>query len=93
MDQEILTFVFNFINKKLPNVFSSYFKYRSDNQQPQTRNIDNHLVPPKSRTNCGEQTIRIKGALLWNKLPTSLTELTNTKTFRKKWKESIPQYT
>ena len=93
MDQEILTFVFNFNNKKLPNVFSSYFKYRSENQQPQTRNIDNHLVTPKPRTNCGEQTIRIKGALLWNKLPTSLTELTNTKTFRKKWKESKPQYT
>ena len=93
VDQEILTFVFNFINKKLPNVFSSYFKYRSENQQPQTRNIDNHLITPKPRTNCGEQTIRVKGALLWNKLPTSLTKLTNSKTFRKTWKESKPEYT
>ena len=92
MDQEILTFVFNFKNKKLPDIFSSYFKFRSENQQIQTRNIENHLVTPFSRTNYGEQTVKVKGTLLWNELPISLTTLTNTKTFRKKWKQSRPLY-
>ena len=44
VDQEILTFVFNFKNNKLPHIFSSYFKFRSDQQQIQTRNIANHLI-------------------------------------------------
>ena len=93
VDQEILTFVCNFKNDKLPNIFSNYFKFRSDQQQTQTRNIENHLITPSSRTNYGEQTVKVRGTLLWNALPASLTELANTKSFRKKWKQSRPLYT
>ena len=66
---------------------------RSDQQQTHTRNIENHLITPFSRTNYGEQTVKVRGTLLWNALPASLTELANTKSFRKKWKQSRPLYT
>ena len=70
VDQEILTFVCNFKNNKLPSIFSNYFKFRSDQHQTQTRNIENHLITPFSRTNYGEQTVKVRGTLLWNALPT-----------------------
>ena len=92
VNQEILTFVFNFKNDKLPNIFSNYFKFRSDHQQIRTRNIENHLITPFTRTNYGEQTIRVKGPLLWNQLHISLSTLFNTKSFRVKWKKSILPY-
>ena len=48
--------------------------------------MDDHLVTPKFKTNCAEQTIRIYGALLWMNLPISLTEPRNAQTFRENGK-------
>ena len=93
VDQEILTFVFNFKNKKLPEIFNNYFKYRTEQQQIVTRNIENHIVTPITRTNYGERTVRVKGCLLWNQLPSNLHTLSNTKNFRAKWKLTKLPYT
>ncbi len=82
MDQEILTFVSKFRNNKLPHKFNDKFKLRSKNQQTRTRNIENHLITPLTRTVIGEQTVSVKGSVLWNKLPNHLSTLTNTKAFR-----------
>ena len=86
VDLEILTFVFNFKNKRLPDIFNNHFKFRNEHQQIQTRNIENHIVTPITRTNYGERTVRVKGSLLWNQLPTNLHTLSNTKNFRVKWR-------
>jgi len=93
VDQEILTFVCNFRNNKLPHKFNDKFKFRSNNQQTRTRNIENHLITPLTRTEYGEQTVSVKGPVLWNKLPNHLSTLTNTKAFRTKWKKSQLPYT
>lgn len=93
VDQEILTFVSNFRNNKLPHKFNDKFKFRSNNQQTRTRNIENHLITPLTRTEYGEQTVSVKGPVLWNKLPNHLSTLTNTKAFRTKWKKSQLPYT
>ena len=39
---------------KLPNIFKNYFKFRYEHKCTQTRNIENHLVPPTTKTNYGE---------------------------------------
>ena len=92
VEQEILTFVFNFKNERLPNIFNDKFKLRKNNNQMRTRNIENHMITPSTRTNYGEQTVRVKGALLWNQLPASLSTLTSTKMFRTRWKQTKLPY-
>ena len=94
LDQEILSFVFNFRNQKLPKKFDNSFKMRNQNQQMRTRNIDNHMITPFTKTKYGEQTVRVKGSILWNQISPSLANTTNSKCFRRKWKESkILNYT
>ena len=90
--QEILTFVSNFKNNKLPNVFQNYFKWRQANQHIQTRNIANHMLTLAPQLNYGARTVRSKGPKLWNQLPPSLSTLTSTKIFRAKWKEEKLPY-
>ena len=91
VDQEILTFVSNFKNSKLPKIFDSYFEFRGIRQQIRTRNIENKLIVPNTNTNYGEQTVKVRGAKLWNQLPNTLTDLINPKRFRKIWKNcNIP---
>ena len=92
VEQEILTFVFNFMKSKLPKKFDDYFKLRKTNQQIVTRKFENALVPPTTRTNYGEQTIKVKGATLWNQLPSTLQELSSTVSFRSEWKNSKLPY-
>ena len=92
VDQELLTFTFNFRNERLPPKFDNYFSFRSNLQKIQTRNIKNHMITPIARTNYGEQTVKVKGSLLWNQLPTSLSTLSNVKLFRKKWKSTKLPY-
>ena len=90
--QEILTFVSNFKNNRLPNVFQNYFKWRQARQHIQTRNIENHMLTLAPRLNYGSRTVKSKGPKLWNQLPTSLSTLTSTKSFRAKWKEGELPY-
>ena len=92
VDQEILTFVSKFKNGKLPKIFDSYFEFRGNHQQIRTRNIENKLLIPTTRTNYGEQTVKVKGALLWNQLPSTLSTIEKPKTFRKNWKKSKSIY-
>ena len=91
VDQEILTYVSKFKNGKLPKIFDSYFEFRGNLQQIRTRNIENKLLIPSTRTNYGEQTVKVKGALLWNQLPSTLSTIETPKTFRKNWK-NLNQY-
>merc|ERR1712105_496115 len=58
--QEILTFVSNFKNNKLPKIFQNYFKWRQVNQQMQTRNIENHMLTLAPQSNYGAQTVKKK---------------------------------
>ena len=92
IDQEILTFVSNYKNCKLPNVFNNYFEFRGTRQIIRTRNIENSIIVPITNTNYGEQTVKVKGSKLWNQLPSTLTNIINPKKFRKIWKNSKLPY-
>ena len=88
LEQELLSFVHNYVNDKLPDVFENYFKLRKDTQTIQTRNIDNRFIIPFCRTNTGAGSMKVKGPKIWNSLPVPLKEKLNLKSFRNAWKET-----
>ena len=91
--QDILTFDSNFKNNKLPIVFHNYLTLRHTNQSIQTRKIKiKYLLTLAPRSKYGAQTVKSKGSILWNQLPSSLSTLTDTKKLRKKWKEKWLSY-
>ena len=91
-DQEILTFVYNCVNKNVPDIFSDYFVKKSDVQTIRTRNIDYRLNPPTSNSNMGENTVKVKGPILWNQNQNTVTGTSNIKSFRKTWKNTKLPY-
>ena len=73
-------------------VFSDYFVKKSDVQTIRTRNIDYCLNPPTSNSNMGENTVKVKGPILWNQNQNTVTGTSNIKSFRKTWKNTKLPY-
>ena len=90
--QEILTFVHNYRNNKLPDVFNNYFLLKKDIQTIQTRNIENQFVIPYCRTNIGEGSLKVKGPKSWNMQSNLLKKNSHLKSFRNTWKKTIFPY-
>ena len=87
--QETLTFIHNYFDDKLPPVFNKYFETFETCHHRNTRSGANKIKPPNHKTTTAALSIRIKGASLWNKLNNELKSISNTKTFRNKYKRSI----
>ena len=87
-EQEILTFVHNFLSNKLPPVFNGYFETLASNHNRNTRNGNNLLKISSYPTNIAASSIKIQGAKLWNKLDNSLKNIPKAKNFKAKFKNS-----
>ena len=90
--QEILTFVHNFKNEKLPLVFSNYFTTFSQIHGINTRNRNTNFIIPKVSSNLGSTSITFEGAVLWNNLDKKMKESTSVKSFRKLLKDTFMPY-
>ena len=90
--QEILTFVHNFKNEKLPLVFSNYFTTFSQIHGINTRYKNTNFIIPKVSSNLGSTSITFEGAVLWNNLDKQMKESTSVKSFRKLLKDTFMPY-
>ena len=89
--QELLTFVQDFNNNKLPSVFNNYFTKFNDYHSINTRNKDNFIVP-RFKTVFGSKVIKYFGAVTWNSLNCDIKKIKNIKLFRQSWKKIILPY-
>ena len=90
--QEILTFVHNFQNNKLPSVFDSYFTSFSNIHNINTRYRNTNFILPMVSSNLGSTSISFEGAVLWNNLEISSKEIQSVKSFRKSFKDTVLPY-
>ena len=90
--QEILTFVHNFQNNKLPSVFDSYFTSFSNIHNINTRYRNTNFILHRVSSNLGSTSISFEGAVLWNNLEISSKEIQSVKSFRKSFKDTVLPY-
>ena len=90
--QEILTFVHNFQNNKLPPVFDSYFTRFSNIHNINTRNRNTNFILPIVSSTRGSTSISFEGAVLWNNLDNLSKEIKSGKSFRRSFKETVLPY-
>ena len=90
--QEILTFVHNFQNNKLPPVFNSYFTSFSNIHNINTRYRNTNFIVPRVSSNLGSTSISFEGAIFWNNLDTITKEIKSVKLFRKSIKDTVLPY-
>ena len=91
VNQEILTFVHNYISNSLPSAFNNYYETLASIHGINTRHGSN-LNKPMHRTKMGALSIKIHGAELWNKLDYNLKSISHVKSFRFRYKEAIIPY-
>ena len=86
--QEIASFVHNFRNGKLPEVFTQYFRTFADIHNINTRNNNLRYITPLECAN----TLKVKGPQIWNSLHNNIKETDKLKSFRGKIKASFLPY-
>ena len=89
---EVLSFVHNFINKKIPSVFNGYFKTLRECHTLNTRNSRYTFRDPMYKSKFGRNSVKQKGVQFWNSTDNILKEISNLKCFRKEVKDSIIPY-
>ena len=87
--QQVLTFVFNYFNNRLPSVFNNYFETLASSHGINTRHGSFLVRKVNHKTFIGAHSIKIQGPDLWNKLDNNLKSILNVKLFKKKFKYSV----
>ena len=64
--QETLSFVYQYIHTKLPNVFSDYFLHRQNLHEMIEEKRKRRFIIPRVNTKIGERTIKFSGTKLFN---------------------------
>ena len=87
-----MSYLYRSLNGTLPEIFHDYFQRRRDIHHHNTIHSDK-LHVPRARTLLGQTTIKVKGAQLFNELPTAITSKDTYKAFTKAAKSHyIQQY-
>ena len=86
--QEIASFLHNYRNGKLPEVFDEYFRTFADIHDINTRNNNMRYIIPQGSAN----TLKVKGPQIWNSLASDIKEIEKLKPFRVKLKASFLPY-
>ena len=81
-NQEISAFVCNFLNGRLPDVFSYYFQTFSDIHDINTRDNNIRLSLPIVKSDTGKNTVKFKGCNVWNSLSRKERTTRNPKAFK-----------
>ena len=92
VNQEIITFVFNYIKGNLPDVFENYFDHRFDDTYIMSEEKRFRLPMPIHRTKFCESNVRITGTNLFNKIECHLNFNISTKCFKIKNKNILMPY-
>ena len=92
VNQEILTFVHNYLSNFLPSAFHNYYETLVSIHGVNTRH-GSDLSKARHRTKIGALSIKIHGPELWNKLDINFKSISNVKCFRFRYKKSIIPYT
>ena len=90
--QEILSFVYQYIHNKLPNVFDNYFLHRQILSEMIEEKRKRRFILPIVGTKLGENTIKYTGSKLFNENATKLKLNCTIKTFRKHVKNIFLTY-
>ena len=85
---DICVTVFKALNKKFPQWLLS-FPTVNDVQYSRTTRQSNNLFVPRASTNIGTRSIKIKGPLVWNSIPSQLKNAANIHIFKEKIKKDI----
>ena len=72
--------IFKSIHQKLPSYLHNIFHYSRDITGHIGRNI-NRLFVPRVNNNYGKRSFYYRGAMIWNSLPSTVTEATNLSKF------------
>ena len=91
-NQEILTFVHNYFANKLPPVFDNYFVTYATCHDRNTRSGSTQIKPPRFNTKIADLSIKYMGAKIWNELSNDLKSISNSKMFRRQYKNLILPY-
>ena len=86
--QETLSFVYQYVHTKLPNVFSDYFLHRQSLHEMIEEKRKRRFIIPRVNTQIGERTIKFSGTKLFNKNAQELNLKCTIKTFRKNVKNN-----
>jgi hypothetical protein len=84
----ILLFMHDFINNRLPYIFTNYFTENSQIHSYNTRS-NNMLHPAPYRTNVRKFSIKITGCKLWNELPNGLKTINSKFIFKRELKSYL----
>ena len=82
ISQESLSFVYNYIQGKLPSVFNNYFTHRHEVSEMIEENRKRRFIYPSFKTDIGKSTIRYVGSKLFNEKAPLLQLNVTMKTFR-----------
>ena len=87
-----MTFVHEYINKRLPSIFDDYFShwFSIDTYISSERKI--RFITPRFFTDTGGNAINVKGAQLWNGLKLDINPTASNKLFKKAFKDSVLKY-
>ena len=91
IEQELCSFVHNYLSSNLPESFSGYFRPFSEVHSIDTRG-SNKLQLPKPNKEIGKNTVKFKGSSIWNSQTDTQRNIKNTKTFRKSFKKNKLPY-
>ena len=91
IESQILSFVYQWSRRLLPPCFNEYFKFTSSVHSYSTRQSCNKnlYVASVNTTQYGLRSLKFTGPRLWNSLPTSITNSSSLRIFRKNLKNSI----
>ena len=92
-ESEVLSFVYNCVNRNVPDALGNYFTLMSDTHTINTRNKNHILRDPCLKSKIGRLSVKQRGVQLWNKLDKSLKKSEDSKAFRKKIKDTVLSYT
>ena len=89
---DVLTFIHNYFNNKLPPIFNNYFPLISEMHTINTRRSNREIYIKTYTTNVGISSIKSIGAKIWNETKDSNKYIKNVKCFRKTIIKSILYY-
>ena len=92
INQETLSFVYKYIQGKLPRVFNNYLTHRHELSEMIEENRKRRFIYPISKTEIGKSTIKYVGSRLFNEKAQSLKLNVTMKTFRNHVKTIFMNY-
>ena len=89
---DVLTFIHNYFNNKLPPIFNNYFRLVSEIHDKNTRRSNREIFIKTYTTNAGISMMKSIGAKIWNETIDSTKYIKNVKSFRKTIVKNILDY-